>query len=184
MKKLTTVVAGIGLAMALMGCASSASTSVRPHASRQTGETTEVVEAPAKTTQENASTADKVAEEVSDMKMSINGSEVTVAWEDNQAVRDLRTLVAKGPVTVDMSMYGGFEQVGSLGTTLTSEDKQTTTSAGDIVLYSSNQIVVFYGQNSWAYTRLGHITDRNARQMKELLGNGNVTITIASGSEA
>ena len=58
------------------------------------------------------------------------------------------------------------------------DHSQTTTQAGDIVLYSGNQIVVFYGSNSWAYTRLGHIGDRSAQEMAELLGNGDVTITI------
>ena len=75
-----------------------------------------------------------------------------------------------------MSMYGGFEQVGSLGTSLPRDDKQITTNAGDIVLYSGNQIVVFYGTNSWAYTRLGRITDKTASEMADLLGNGNVRI--------
>ena len=114
------------------------------------------------------------------MRMSINGTDVTVEWEDNQAVADLQALVADEPLTVDLSMYGGFEQVGSLGTRLTSEDVQTTTAAGDIVLYSGNQIVVFYGSNSWAYTRLGHITSQTAEGMANLLGNGDVSITIAS----
>ncbi|MBQ7565611.1 MAG: hypothetical protein IJT18_00690, partial [Oscillospiraceae bacterium] len=39
--------------------------------------------------------------------------------------------------------------------------------------------VVFYGSNSWAYTRLGHVTDKTAAEMAELLGNGNVTIEIS-----
>jgi hypothetical protein len=80
-----------------------------------------------------------------------------------------------------MSAYGGFEQVGSLGQSLPRNDVQTTTDAGDIVLYSGNQIVVFYGSNSWAYTRLGRISDRSAADMAELLGNGNVTLTITYG---
>jgi hypothetical protein len=74
-------------------------------------------------------------------------------------------------------MYGGFEQVGSIGSKLPRNDKQTTTAAGDIVLYSGNQMVIFYGSNSWAYTRLGHITDKDAEEMAELLSNGDVTIT-------
>ena len=78
-----------------------------------------------------------------------------------------------------MSKYGGFEQVGPLGTDLPANDAQTTTRAGDIVLYSGDQIVVFYGSNSWAYTRLGHITGKTAAQMKDLLGNGNVTIEFS-----
>ena len=80
-----------------------------------------------------------------------------------------------------MSMYGGFEQVGAIGQNLPRDDSQTTTKAGDIVLYSGNQIVVFYGSNSWAYTRLGHITDKSAQQMADLLGRGDVTITIEKG---
>lgn len=75
-------------------------------------------------------------------------------------------------------MYGGFEQVGPIGTSLPRKDVQTTTQAGDIVLYSGNQIVVFYGSNSWAYTRLGHISDKTPSEMAELLGSGDVTITI------
>ena len=114
------------------------------------------------------------------MRMSIAGTDVTV--EDNQAVSDLRTLVADAPLTVDLSMYGGFEQVGSLGTTLTADDVQTTTDAGDIVLYAGDQIVVFYGSNTWAYTRLGHITSQSADGMADLLGNGDVSITISSSA--
>lgn len=81
--------------------------------------------------------------------------------------------------TIQMSMDGGFEQVGYLGTNLLKNDVQVTTQAGDIVLYAGNQIVMFYGSNSWAYTRLGRITDQTADEMKVLLGNGDVAITIS-----
>ena len=77
-----------------------------------------------------------------------------------------------------MSRYGGFEQVGSIGTTLPSNDVQMTTSPGDIVLYSSNQLVVFYGSNSWAYTKLGHIENMSEEELTELLSNSDVTIKI------
>jgi hypothetical protein len=80
-----------------------------------------------------------------------------------------------------MSMYGGFEQVGSIGQRLPSSDSQTTTQAGDIVLYSGDQIVVFYGSNSWAYTRLGRIVGKSVSEMTELLGNGDVKISIENG---
>lgn len=114
-----------------------------------------------------------------DLQMTIDGTPVSVAWEDNDAVQSLKELCRNQPLTIYMSMYGGFEQVGSIGTSLPQNDVQTTTSAGDIVLYSGNQMVVFYGSNSWAYTRLGHITDKTADEMTELLGNGNVTITLS-----
>ena len=76
-------------------------------------------------------------------------------------------------------MYGGFEQVGAIGKTLTRKDVQTVTEPGDIVLYSGSQIVIFYGSNSWAYTRLGKITDKTVAELEELLGAGDVTVTIS-----
>ncbi len=115
--------------------------------------------------------------EEAEMRMTINDTPVSVAWEDNDSVKALRELAAGG-LTVQMSMYGGFEQVGPIGQSLPSSDVQTVTSPGDIVLYSSDRLVVFYGNNSWAYTRLGRITDKTPEEMEALLGNGNVTITI------
>lgn len=112
------------------------------------------------------------------LKMMIGNTTVAVEWENNEAVEALKALCENEPLVIQMSMYGGFEQVGPIGTRLPSHDAQTTTFAGDIVLYSSDQIVVFYGSNSWAYTRLGHITDRNASEMADLLGHENVMITI------
>ena len=113
------------------------------------------------------------------MIMKIGDTKVNVDWEDNQAVEALRNMAEDGDVTIQMSMYGGFEQVGSIGQSLPRDDKQTTTSSGDVVLYSGNQMVVFYGSNSWSYTRLGHISDKNTEEMTDLLSNGDVTITIS-----
>ena len=111
------------------------------------------------------------------MRLLIGEREVPVAWEGNASVNALKDLC---PITIQMSRYGGFEQVGPIGQNIVREDEQTVTDSGDIVLYSGNQIVIFYGSNSWAYTRLGKITDKNAQQLKELLGNGDVTITITA----
>ncbi|MBP1586615.1 MAG: hypothetical protein ILP17_13105, partial [Lachnospiraceae bacterium] len=109
------------------------------------------------------------------MIMRIGETPVQVAWEDNESVEALKELVSDSPLTIQMSMYGGFEQVGTIGQSLPRSDAQTTTKAGDIVLYSGNQMVVFYGSNSWAYTRLGHISDKNEEELAHLLGNGDVT---------
>ena len=117
-------------------------------------------------------------EEVGDMIMEIGDTQVQVAWEDIESVEALKELVSQNPLSIRMSMYGGFEQVGSIGQNLPMDDKQTTTKAGDIVLYSGNQIVVFYGSNSWSYTRLGSISDKSEKELPELLGHGDVTITI------
>ena len=113
------------------------------------------------------------------LRLLINETEVPVGWEENESVEALARLAAAEPLTVQMSMYGGFEQVGSLGSSLPRNDVQTVTQAGDIVLYAGNQIVVFYGSNSWAYTRLGRITDVSAEELTNLLANGDVVITLS-----
>ena len=119
-------------------------------------------------------------EQTSALQMTIGNTPASVDWEDNAAVQALTELCRNHPLTIQMSMYGGFEQVGSIGTDLPQNDVQTTTSSGDIVLYSGNQMVVFYGSNSWEYTRLARITDKTQAELTELLSNGNVTITLSN----
>ncbi len=114
------------------------------------------------------------------MTLKINDEEVNVKWEDNESVRALYDLAAKGPVTVDTSLYGGFEQVGELGTALPNNDVDTTTDPGDIVLYSGSSIVVFFGTNTWAYTRLGHIEDKSRDELRDMLGSNNAVLTITT----
>ena len=118
--------------------------------------------------------------EQSDLKMMIGDISVPVEWENNESVNALKEYVSEKPLTIQMSMYGGFEQVGPIGTNLPENDERITTKAGDIVLYSGNQIVVFYGSNSWPYTRLGKITDKTAQELAEILGSENVTITLTA----
>lgn len=113
------------------------------------------------------------------MKMWIDDTEVVVAWEENESVAALKERMASGPFTMEMAKYGGFEQVGSIGSSLPHNDVQITTAPGEIVLYSGNQMVVFYGSNSWSYTRLGKITDKTNEELVQLLGNKDVMITLA-----
>ena len=117
--------------------------------------------------------------EMQTMKLKINDTAVSVQWENNDSVKALKGLLKDGTKEIEMSMYGGFEQVGSLGQNLVRHDVQTVTEAGDIVLYAGNSIVVFYGSNSWAYTRLGKITDKTRQELTELLGSGDVTLSLS-----
>lgn len=119
---------------------------------------------------------DKVEEKES-MIMKINDKAVDVTWEENASVEELKGLAQTG-LTISMSMYGGFEQVGPIGKSIVSDDKQTVTKPGDIVLYSSDKIVVFYGSNSWSYTRLGKI-NMSQNELEQLLGSSDVTITLS-----
>ena len=118
-------------------------------------------------------------EESAKMKVQIGSYTFTATLEENAAVSELKEMMRQGPVTIQMSDYGSFEKVGSLGRSLTHSDSQTTTSAGDIVLYNGNQIVMFYGSNSWSYTRLGHIDDLT--HWREALGSGSITATLSLG---
>jgi len=117
--------------------------------------------------------------EMNSISLTVSGRQLAVEWADNASVDALRELLKAGPLTVELSQYGGFEQVGSLGTSLPRSDVQTTTEPGDIMLYSGSSIVIFYGSNSWAYTRLGKITGMSREELTALLGVGGVTATLS-----
>ena len=76
-------------------------------------------------------------EEITEMKMTVQvGADTfTATLESNTAVEELVELLESGPLTIQMSDYGGFEKVGNLGTSLPTSNIQTTTQTGDIVLY-------------------------------------------------
>ena len=136
-------------------------------------ETTENAETDIATEQENET------ERVTDIKINVKVENHTFQAnvESNSAVDAFVDMMRESPITIRMSDYGGFEKVGSLGESLPTSDRQTTTEAGDIVLYSGNQIVIFYGTNSWSYTRLGHVDDLDG--WEEALGNEDVTVTFS-----
>ena len=108
------------------------------------------------------------------MKLSIDNQELNVTWENNESVKALKELL---PLTIEMHEYGDFEQVGSIGQSIVSNDKRITTAPGDIVLYSSNQIVIFFGNNTWEYTKIGHINLSDS-VLNDLLNKENVSLTI------
>lgn len=165
-----------GMIIALLLLSLSACGTGRPDADAR-----DKAEEPAETVQQNNEEADEEGDtekEIIDMKMTINDTEVTVEWEDNESVKALKEKVAEGALTLHLSAYGGFEQVGAIGETLPSADIQTVTKPGDIVLYSGNQMVIFYGSNSWSYTRLGKITDKTETELQELLGGNEVTVVL------
>jgi len=134
-------------------------------------------------TQPIENTQNSLTEETSDertdtgMKMYINDKEIPVTWENNPSVSALRSDLQAGDIVVSMTMYSNNEQVGPLDKTYPSNDVQTTTNNGDIVLYRSDQIVLFYGSNSWADTRLGKM-DLSENEVVDLLSNGDVSIRL------
>ena len=136
-----------------------------------------------KTTVEPESNIETESEEVvetegiTSMKVQIDGHTFYAALENNNATAELVQMMKNQPIVISMSDYSGFEKVGSLGTTLSGSNSQMTTQAGDIVLYNNSQIVIFYGSNSWSYTKLGHIDDLTG--WEETLGSGDVMVTFS-----
>lgn len=113
------------------------------------------------------------------INVSVGGATFTATLEENAATESLLEMLREAPLTITIRDYGGFEKVGALGTSLPASNSQTTTQAGDIVLYQGNQIVIFYGSNSWSYTRLGRVDDLGG--WEEALGGGDVTVTFSLG---
>ena len=128
--------------------------------------------------QQETNQKEEVQKEETTMKCWIDEEEVEIEWEDNASVRALQEMTKSSALTIEMGMYGGFEQVGQLPDALPSEDRQMDTKPGDIVLYASDQIVFFYGQHAWSYTRLGQIRNKSEADLQQLLGNRDVVITI------
>ena len=120
-------------------------------------------------------------EEITKMYITINGNKKEVTLEKNSSVDALVKLLKVDDITYTASDYGGFEKVGSLGHTLPSSDTRITTEPGDVILYSSNSIVLFYGNNTWPYTKIGKIKYSTFDELKSFLGagQGSVQVTIS-----
>ncbi len=126
----------------------------------------------------NTITENKSDESMNTVYIKINNNVLNIKLEDNSATIELKERLKNGDIVVNAHEYGGFEKVGDLGFSLTREDTNITTSAGDIVLYQGNQISLFYNSNSWSYTKLGKILNVSSSELKNILGNGDVTITF------
>ena len=126
----------------------------------------------------NTITENKVDESMNIVYLKVNNNVLNIELEDNSATIELKERLKNGDIVVNAHEYGGFEKVGDLGFSITREDTNITTSAGDIVLYQGNQISLFYNSNSWSYTKLGKILNVSSSELKNILGNGDVTITF------
>lgn len=111
--------------------------------------------------------------------LTVGDNSLTASLAENKATEELLALLEKGAITVQMSDYGGFEKVGALPQSFTTSNSQITTVPGDIMLYQGDNIVIFYGSNTWSYTRLGKIDGASVSALKQFLGTGNIRLTIS-----
>lgn len=111
--------------------------------------------------------------------LTINDTKISATFENNSSVDALKEKLSEGDITIDAKEYGGFEKVGSLGFSLPKNDTQYSTDFGDIMLYQGNQITLFYESNSWSYTKIGHVDNLTQEELKNILGKGDVKITLS-----
>ena len=113
------------------------------------------------------------------LSLSVDGTPLKVEWENNESVAAIKKLADEGDLTIEAHQYGGFEQVGSLPEGIVSGDVKMTAEPGDIMLYSGDSVVIYYGTNTWDFTKLGHIRDLSETEIRELLAVENVTMTFS-----
>lgn len=118
------------------------------------------------------------------MNITINGKTVSCQLVDNSSTRALLAQLEKGDITYEADDYGNFEKVGYIGFSLPQNNESITTTAGDVILYQGNNICLYYGTNSWSFTRLGKIEGLSKDEIKTFLnaGGSSVRITLSSGS--
>lgn len=133
--------------------------------------------------EQNKERAEKSAEdskqEDKGMKLRIDVGEsiFTATLENNEAAKALADILKDTVLTIEMSDYSGFEKVGNLARSLPSDNRRMSTQSGDIVLYNSSQIVLFYDSNTWTYTKLARVDDLEG--WEQALGRGGVTVRLS-----
>ena len=115
------------------------------------------------------------------MYITIGEETHTVTMEDNVGTRALIAALQTDNIVYIAHDYGNFEKVGYIGQSFPTDNHQITTSAGDLVLYGGDNICIFYGSNSWSYTRIGKLDGLSADEVRRFVkaGEGEVSITLS-----
>lgn len=133
--------------------------------------------------QEKPDTNDNTEQKAQYMYITINGNKLKVILENNSSVDALLNILKQGDVVYTANDYGDFEKVGDLNLKqdLPENDSRITTQAGDVILYNRSSLVLFYGSNTWSYTKIGKIEGYSQTELKTLLaaGKGAVQVTIS-----
>jgi hypothetical protein len=112
----------------------------------------------------------------SKMKIKIGNSTFTATLYDNATATAFKSLL---PMTVNMVELNGNEKYADLSRSLpTNASNPGTIQNGDLMLYGSSTVVLFYKtfSTSYSYTKLGRIEDVTG--LVAALGAGKVTVTF------
>ena len=115
------------------------------------------------------------------MYITIGDETHCITMEDNVGTRALMAALQADNITYTADDYGNFEKVGYVGQSFPTDNHQIATSAGDLVLYNGDNICIFYGSNSWSYTRIGKLDNLSAEEVRQFVkaGGGEVSITLS-----
>jgi hypothetical protein len=111
------------------------------------------------------------------MKIKIDSKNFIAVLDDNATAAAFKALL---PMKVEMTELNGNEKYARLSGKLPTKDSNPgTIHTGDLMVYGSNTVVLFYKTfpTSYEYTRLGRVKD--ATGLAESVGSGNVTVTFA-----
>ncbi len=114
-----------------------------------------------------------------DMYLQIGDRVLTVQMADNSTVQALFALLEDGSLTLEMSDYAGMEKNVSLPVTLPENNEPMDTVPGDVILFQGRTLAIYYSTNSWSLTPLGKVQDVTPEELRELLGEGDVTVTLS-----
>lgn len=168
-RRMEALVLGIALCCAMCGCTGSAASGSLPAQSVQSTP-------PAASSQVPQSAN---VEESQMLKLTVGDTVFTATLADNSSVDALRELLQDGPLTLEMHDFAGMEKGADLGVELPQNNQPMDTQAGDIILYQGRTFVIYYDTNSWSLTPLARIEDTDAETLRQVLGAGDVTVTIS-----
>lgn len=120
------------------------------------------------------------SEEITEMYVYVNDNKLKVTLAKNSSVDALIEILKNGDITY-IAHANNFEIYGDIGQDLTTKnDTHLTSQVGDVFLWAGDNICIFFGNNSYSYTRIGKIEGYSAAQLKEILApSSTVQVTLS-----
>jgi hypothetical protein len=110
------------------------------------------------------------------IKIKVNSQTFTATLLDNNSAKAFKEML---PLTMNMIELNGNEKYYDLPNSLpTNSSNPQTIKNGDLMLYGSKTLVLFYKtfSTSYSYTKLGSVDDVTG--LATALGSGNITVTF------